>query len=668
MVKKNVILFFLVIQFSFSGFAQINIRNYIYVGRNEIARHNFTTAIGIFNTIIKVKPNHYEAYFYRGVAKFRLDDYRGALTDLNNSLELNAYNPEVFLYRGIVKDLLYDYYSALEDFNTGVELNPNHIYMYFNRGITRLKLKSYISAVKDFTSVIKLKPDFIAAYINRGIARDQLLERDAAVADFSTAIRLNPFSSEAYSRRGMVRALRKEYDLAIDDLNESIKLDPANSLSYYFRASVKYDMKDLDGTISDYDEVIRLDPENALTYYNRAIIKSQLGDYYSAIEDYDEVSKLNPNNVFVYYNRGLVKYETENYNEAIEDFSKAIEIYPDFAKSYMARGSAKRAIGDINGAIADNNTAINKVNIYKSQNGNKNQLSFADTTRNFKEIIALNSDFGKKMTGNKIIDGRIQDREVEIELEPCFRFTTSTTDSMVMKNNSYIIPELEMLNKNLQNNLKLLLSGNTVHFDTTDINRKIGILDSADISGTSPDIYHLFKSVISSKGKNYNTAIIESDKSIFYQPSYAPYYFNRANIRLEMIEFIASIDNTSNYLSITGDNKEEKKPDDGNEQFNYELVIADYEKCILLDPDFAFAYFNLANVKCLSRDFESAVEYYNYATDKMPDLAEAYFNRGLTLIYLNKKKEACIDLGKAGELGLYNAYSVIRKYCNEEVP
>ena len=43
-------------------------------------------------------------------------------------------------------------------------------------------------------------------------------------------------------------------------------------------------------------------------------------------------------------------------------------------------------------------------------------------------------------------------------------------------------------------------------------------------------------------------------------------------------------------------------------------------------------------------------------------LAEAYFNRGLALIYVKREAEGIADLSKAGELGIYQAYSVIKKY------
>jgi hypothetical protein len=46
------------------------------------------------------------------------------------------------------------------------------------------------------------------------------------------------------------------------------------------------------------------------------------------------------------------------------------------------------------------------------------------------------------------------------------------------------------------------------------------------------------------------------------------------------------------------------------------------------------------------------------------EFAEAYYNRGLTKIYLNDTQGGALDLSKAGELGLAEAYSIIKRYCN----
>ena len=46
-----------------------------------------------------------------------------------------------------------------------------------------------------------------------------------------------------------------------------------------------------------------------------------------------------------------------------------------------------------------------------------------------------------------------------------------------------------------------------------------------------------------------------------------------------------------------------------------------------------------------------------------PKEGKAYHLRGLAKLKLKKKKDACKDLNKAGELGYFDAYADIKKYC-----
>ena len=47
-------------------------------------------------------------------------------------------------------------------------------------------------------------------------------------------------------------------------------------------------------------------------------------------------------------------------------------------------------------------------------------------------------------------------------------------------------------------------------------------------------------------------------------------------------------------------------------------------------------------------------------------MGDAYFNRALALIFIKDKEKGCIDLSRAGELGVTDAYGVISKYCKED--
>ncbi|MCK9305501.1 MAG: tetratricopeptide repeat protein, partial [Bacteroidales bacterium] len=95
-------------------------------------------------------------------------------------------------------------------------------------------------------------------------------------------------------------------------------------------------------------------------------------------------------------------------------------------------------------------------------------------------------------------------------------------------------------------------------------------------------------------------------------------------------------------------------------------AIHDMKRAAGISPGFPYIYYNLGNLYCLSNDLPEAIVQYSKALELFPYIGEAYYNRGLVLIYLKDREKGCIDLSKAGELGIEDAYSVIKKYCIKE--
>ena len=91
-------------------------------------------------------------------------------------------------------------------------------------------------------------------------------------------------------------------------------------------------------------------------------------------------------------------------------------------------------------------------------------------------------------------------------------------------------------------------------------------------------------------------------------------------------------------------------------------AISDLDKAMLLSPDNAYLYFNRGNLYASNKDYTKAIADYNMAVKLDPKLAEAYYNRGIANINLGKTDIGIADLSKAGELGLYDAYSAIKKF------
>ena len=94
-------------------------------------------------------------------------------------------------------------------------------------------------------------------------------------------------------------------------------------------------------------------------------------------------------------------------------------------------------------------------------------------------------------------------------------------------------------------------------------------------------------------------------------------------------------------------------------------VLTDLSKAIRLSPYNAYLLYNKGNVYASRKDYAAAIDDYSRAIALDSRLAEAYYNRGLAYIDSGKTEEGIRDLSKAGELGLYTAYSLIKRFAKE---
>ena len=168
--------------------------------------------------------------------------------------------------------------------------------------------------------------------------------------------------------------------------------------------------------------------------------------------------------------------------------------------------------------------------------------------------------------------------------------------------------------------------------------------------------------------QNYYTSAIESssDDSGIARMYKAFYLLNRGVLRAEMIDFISSIESNVQVLSMDDSgNTRARVKDQVVRQYDYSDAVKDMTDALETVPDLPYAYYNLGNLYCLSSEHIASIDNYTRAIELWPYMGDAYFNRGLVLIYLKDKEKGCIDLSRAGELGVEEAYGVIKKYCEE---
>lgn len=96
---------------------------------------------------------------------------------------------------------------------------------------------------------------------------------------------------------------------------------------------------------------------------------------------------------------------------------------------------------------------------------------------------------------------------------------------------------------------------------------------------------------------------------------------------------------------------------------NYIGAIQDYTKSLLIVPNSGVHLMYRGQCKEKVNDFYGALSDFNKAITFDPTNGEAYLSRGCLKCKRNDN-EGCIDLSKAGELGLSEAYALMQMYCN----
>ena len=402
--------------------------------------------------------------------------------------------------------------------------------------------------------------------------------------------------------------------------------------------------------MADYDTALDLDPNNFLGHYNRGLLRAQVGDDNRGIEDFDFVLKLEPNNLMALFNRALLLEQTGNLRAAIRDYSKVIEEYPNFWFGLQHRASCYRRLGNTKQAELDE-FRILKAQMDKRY-GHQPRLSKKQMRKRSDEdlekynqiVVADEQEVEHEYKSD--YRGRVQNRKAELTLQPMFGLTFSRPKNDVKHDNPY---EETVENFNQKSHARTIyVSCDQTKLGEDRMKRTFTYIDSLstaiDASKNTSDVKPLLflRAIAYCSIQNFDNAI--DDLGIYLQidSTSSLAYWQRAVCQAKINEFNAA----------QGTNIELQSAN----------VLGDLSDAIQLSPKNAYLYYNRGNLYALRQDYQRAIDDYNRAIALEQDIAEIYYNRGLARIHSKHVAEGIADLSKAGELGIYQAYSVIKKY------
>ncbi len=665
---------------------QINTDQVMRIGRNSLYFEDYILSIQYFNQVIKIKPFLAEPYFYRSVAKINLEDYNGAEQDASLALDRNPFIIDAYQVRAVARQNMRNYNGAIEDYESALKLNPEEKTFLVNRAVCLTEVKRYAEADSAFRRVMSMDSKSDKPVL--GLAHMYLMTGDTvkALEYINKSIEMSTKNAMAYVLKAeiLMRGQNKDYEGALAAMDEAITLEPRNASFFINRAYVKYNLDDYFGTMADYDYAISLEPTSVEAHFNRGLLRAEVGDNNKAIEDFDYVIKARPEDFMAHYNRAMLYYRTGQYRNAVSDYDVILKKYPQFEAGYMARGETKRRMGDRKGGDADYDHALSIFKSKKTRVSNFNPIeiehaaavkkaemrrennepeSEEEIMNKFNTLLTVAPENPNKPEYANRQRGRIQNTNVEIEPEPMFILTYYAHDNK-LNGNTYYVKEIAELNETRLLPGTLSLAAGDVSIDEEAISLRFASIEYYNSTLASPRpraIDYFARGVDHLLVRNPEAAINDATLALYVNKDFAMAYFLRANARLlkyRMTDAAADADQHTN------DAQAQAMLHQHQLSAAMQEIIADLDEVIKLAPRNVYALFNKGNAYMTMNDYTSAISCYTRALEIKPDLAAAYYNRGLMYLRMGNKDLGVADLSKAGELGILPSYNVLKRMTN----
>lgn len=630
---------------------QLNAEKYIALAREDMQNQSYSMAIQRLNFAIKAKPYLLDSYFLRASAKYRLGDYKGATEDYTQCIRINPLSAASFQNRGIARSMYNDHFGAIEDYKLALKIDPLNYFLFVQKANSEIQLEFYEDALKSAEKAMNINPFLESGYLLRGIILNQLEEYEKAISDFDKAIEVSPANAEPWLRKAVAHHALLQAKTALSDCDSAIALDSTSSLGFFIKANIYADQLDYQKAEENYSKVIDLNPSNALAFYNRGNVRVLLDKYENAAYDYSRVIDINPDNILAHYNLALTYHKMDRYKLAEEEYTAVIELYPDMEDAWFNRAFIRRKLGNEAGAQLD----FIKGNSIRGKNREKEfNLEEEEVLKRFTKMDA---DFYHPNFN--------EDEQRLVLLTVPFFEIKNTAYSSIEKTHLYynteVINEFNSDHKNLPyfyvTNFLLNENNEPVSNRKKEYNTWLN-------DNQKDERAYLWQATNYKQDFDFNNAIATYDTMIENYPNAALAYFNKANTMLDLLELLLKLETGKGDFIDAG---EEIKAQELKDMETLNLKLSEieqlYDKAISLEPGFYYAWFNKAIVLAEQREFERSVDAYTKAIKINEEFKEAYLNRGLSYLFLDNPKKACNDLSKAGELGMNEAYNIIKKYC-----
>jgi len=305
-----------------------SIENYFNIAHSFYEKGDYVKAIENYDRIIELNPRNEKAWFNKGAALEKLEEYDAVLCYEEVTI-LNPENEKAWSNMGriIIEEFLVEGGTfpgeAMEYFDKAIDLNPKNEEAWFYKGLL-FDLEGEISHMEAEMSeeLDEVSPP----------EKEDIEYYKKAMKCYDKAIELNPRNEEAWFEMGTTHERLEEYDEATKCFHEVTKLIPKKEVAWlnmgrryeieWLNMGRRYGTPTLNEAIKCTERVIKLNPKNEKAWFNKGRILESIAEI---TEGSDE--------------------EVPTLNEAIKCIERVIELNPKHEEAWKIKSNLLEKLG-----------------------------------------------------------------------------------------------------------------------------------------------------------------------------------------------------------------------------------------------------------------------------------------------------------------------------------
>lgn len=353
---------------------------------------DFRLALANFNQVLKIDPNHYKSWYYKGAVLTEYEKYEQAIESYQRFLDITSSldglnKDEEMLYKALLQcgrnyALVNNHEEAIDKFNDAIEVTSNDEEVWLARGRSFYVQRNFVEATNSYEEALSLSHDNYICWHYKGELAYQMNSFEYAIFCWKKVLNLNPIDHYLLIEEGNLLLAIGEYEVALECFERALesssidyeallkkgiclmklrqrhlditnafrgclKLEPENPLGWYWEGEWLFSLAMYSQAIPSFDKAINLSPNFEAAWLRRSEILQKLGFYQAAIDS---------NNALIAISRmdwemlGIISFRAECYQGALTIFEEILKQRPSDCGIWTYKMQSLKYLGRIQDA------------------------------------------------------------------------------------------------------------------------------------------------------------------------------------------------------------------------------------------------------------------------------------------------------------------------------